>query len=141
MNNKWEESSDYRLKIFPGSFTDIYGLHPDTILLRFKTQKEDYYGKFIITLDSVSMPMIVQILQKDKLLGQKYISKSGQLNFDYMFPGRYKIKYIYDRNGNKKWDTGNYLKKLQPEKVNFWWKDEDVRSGFDVEVQINCKGK
>jgi viroplasmin and RNaseH domain-containing protein len=83
--------------------------------------------------------MIVQILQKDKLITQKFISHSGQLTYDYILPGKYRIKCIFDRNGNKKWDTGNYLKKLEPEKVKFWWKEEDVRSGFDVEVQISCK--
>jgi len=136
---KLEESTDYRLKIFPGSFTDIYGVSPDTTLVRFKTQKFDYYGKLILRLDSVSMNMIVQIFQKDKLLMQKSISHSGQLSFDYLNPGKYKIKYIFDRNGNNKWDTGNYLKKIQPEKVKYWWKEEDVRSGFDVEVQFSCK--
>ncbi len=137
--NKWEEGSDYRLKIFPGAFKDIYGLNPDTTLIKFKAQKADYYGKFIITLDSVTGPMIVQILQKDKLIAQKFISHSGQLTYDYIIPGKYKIKYIFDKNGNKKWDTGIYLKKLEPEKVKFWWKEEDVRSGFDVEIQISCK--
>jgi hypothetical protein len=137
--NKWEESTDYRLKIFPGAFTDIYGMTIDTTLVRFKTQKSEYYGKFIVTLDSVSMDMIVQILEKDRLLTQKYISHNGTLTFDYLLPGRYIIKYIFDRNGNKKWDTGNYLKKIQPEKVKFWWREEDLRSGFDVELQISCK--
>jgi hypothetical protein len=139
ITDKLEESTDYRLKIFPGSFKDIYGISADTTLVRFKTQKFDYYGKFILSLDSVSMNMIVQILQKDKVLMQKSLSHSGQLIFDYLIPGKYKIKYIFDRNGNNKWDTGNYLKKLQPEKIKFWWKEEGVRSGFDVEVQISCK--
>jgi hypothetical protein len=139
MINKWEDGADYKLKIFPGAFKDIYGLSPDTTLIKFKAQKADYYGKFIITLDSVSGPMIVQILQKEKLILQKFISHSGQLTFDYIIPGKYKIKCIFDRNGNKIWDTGNYLKKLEPEKVKYWWKEEDVRSGFDVEVQISCK--
>jgi hypothetical protein len=139
MINKFEENTDYRLKLFPGSFKDIYGINLDTTIVKFRTQKLDYYGKFIITLDSVSMNMIVQIIQKDKVLMQKNIAHNGQLTFEYLMPGKYKIKYIYDSNSNNKWDTGNYLKKLQPEKVRYWWREEDVRSGFDVEVQINCK--
>jgi uncharacterized protein (DUF2141 family) len=139
ISNKWDESTDYRLKIFPAAFKDIYGINADTTLIRFKTQKADYYGKFILTLDSVSMNIVVQIMQKDKPIAQKHINHKGQLVFDYLIPGKYKIKYIFDRNGNNKWDTGNYLKKLQPEKVKFWWREEDLRSGFDVELQINCK--
>jgi uncharacterized protein (DUF2141 family) len=139
ITNKMEESADYRLKVFPGSFIDIYGERQDTALIRFKTQKFDYYGQLIVSLDSVSMNMIVQVFQKDKLIAQKNISHNGKLTFEYMLPGKYKIKYIFDRNGNNKWDTGNYLKKLQPERVKFWWKEEEVRSGFDVEIQISGK--
>ena len=37
---------------------------------------------------------------------------------DAMFlPGVYKLRLIYDENGNNHWDTGNYLKHKQAEKV------------------------
>ena len=29
-------------------------------------------------------------------------------------------RVIFDSNGNQKWDTGNFLKKIQPEKVSYY---------------------
>jgi len=38
---------------------------------------------------------------------------------------------IYDANGNKKYDTGNYLLKRQPERVSIFEMEETVRAGWD----------
>ena len=54
-------------------------------------------------------------------------------------PGKYTARLIEDTNGNYKWDTGNYEKKLQPEMVYYYpnwfelklfgsWKDWNVLS-------------
>ena len=43
------------------------------------------------------------------------------------------IKANYDRNSNKIWDTGNFAKKLQPEKVLYYNKKISVRSNWDIE--------
>jgi hypothetical protein len=53
--------------------------------------------------------------------------------FDYLTPNKYKLKAIYDRNRNKIWDTGNFAKKLQPEKVIFYLKALSVRSNWELE--------
>ena len=37
-------------------------------------------------------------------------------------------------NKNKKWDTGKYLEKIQPEKVEYLPKDVKVRENWDHEV-------
>ena len=49
-------------------------------------------------------------------------------------PEKYKIKVIYDENGNGKWDSGSFQDKLQPEKVAYINVVEKVRSNFDSEI-------
>jgi hypothetical protein len=44
------------------------------------------------------------------------------------------LKVIYDNNDNRKWDTGNYLKKIQPEKVLYYKGDINVRSNWNIEL-------
>ena len=36
-------------------------------------------------------------------------------------------------NGNGKWDTGNYLKMMQPEKVSYYPDVIDVRANWELE--------
>ena len=44
---------------------------------------------------------------------------------------------IKDNNGNKKWDTGNYLKKIQPEEVYYSNFELDIRANWDFNETFN----
>ncbi|MDC1543894.1 hypothetical protein N8479_09260, partial [Flavobacteriaceae bacterium] len=38
---------------------------------------------------------------------------------------------------NKQWDTGDYLKKILPEKVIYYWKEIDLRANWDINETFN----
>ncbi|MFW6227258.1 MAG: hypothetical protein ACOC31_04060 [Bacteroidota bacterium] len=127
---------NYRYEIFPGAVTDIYGYAHDTSIVTVKTQKTEYYGKLLLTVREAGMPLIVQLLGKDNnLIREKYTGdKDTTLLFDYLKPQAYSFKIVFDGNGNKEWDTGNYLQHLQPEKVEFIKGPITVRSNWDKEI-------
>ena len=64
---------------------------------------------------------------------ESHANASGKVKFEYLLPGKYKIKIIKDRNHNGKWDTGNYRLKLQPEEVVYFPKEIEIRANWDVE--------
>jgi len=131
----WEERMDYRLFLEPGAFTDIYDLTNDTINMSFTTRLLEYYGKIILSLTNVEDNMVVQLMSPEqKVLSEKSIDSDGILEFSFLPPANYKFKVIYDNNKNGIWDTGDYLKGLQPEKVDFYNQDINVRSNWDMEV-------
>lgn len=79
-------------------------------------------------------PHIIQLLDtKEKLVHQYFISESTTINFNYIAPGKYKIKAIEDRNGNGYWDTGKYLLKRYPERVFYFEKELELRANWTVE--------
>lgn len=132
---QWEESMNYKLLVEPGAFTDIYGFFNDTVLMDFRTQKADYYGNIILTVENVNTPLIVQLLtEKEDIVKEKFISENDNVTFDFLQPKKYLLKVIYDNNNNRKWDTGKYLKKIQPEKVFYYKGDINVRSNWDVDI-------
>jgi hypothetical protein len=135
LESAWEEDSRYRLLLLPGAVSDIYGRTNDTIDLKFTTQKADYYGRILVTLGGSSFPIILQVMdQKDRVIASRHIGQTGQAVFDYMPPAGYRLKAIYDKNRNGKWDTGNYLEHRQPERVFFYDRPVELRSNWDVEV-------
>jgi hypothetical protein len=135
MTTTWEERMNYKLLIEPGAFTDIYGLSNDTVLIKFSTQKSDYYGALILTAENVASPVIVQLLnENESLVREQHIESNSIIRFDYLEPKKYLLKIIYDDNNNHKWDTGNYLKKTQPEKVKYYSGEITIRSNWDVEI-------
>jgi hypothetical protein len=52
-----------------------------------------------------------------------------------MAPGKYGLKVIYDTNNNKKWDTGNWGLRLQPERTEIYNGEVLVRSNWEVEAR------
>jgi len=53
--------------------------------------------------------------------------------------GDYQLHLIVDENDNKKWDTGDYLKKKQPEEMIHYQKAIKIRPNWDNEIIWNIK--
>jgi hypothetical protein len=135
LESKWEEESQYRLLLKPGTATDIYGITNDSLEIRFVTQQMDYYGRILLTLAGDRYPLVVQVLdEKYRVVDSKHIKKPGLTIFNYLSPRKYTLKAIFDANENGKWDTGNYLKHLQPEKIYLSSTPIQLRSNWDYEV-------
>ena len=60
-------------------------------------------------------------------------SEARMFEFNNLDPANYIIRVIFDENGNGKWDTGNYLQKIQPEKVSYYPDVIDVRANWELE--------
>jgi hypothetical protein len=136
---KIKEDTKYSLVVDSMAFTSIYGVYNDSVGFVFTSQKKDYYSEIEITFDRIPCPMLVQILQGDKerVVKQVSLSERNVALIDYLKPDKYKLKVIYDRNGNGKWDTGRYLDKLQPEKVAYYTGEPvvETRSGWKTEIK------
>ena len=135
-NKEWDERMKYELNFFPGALMDVYGSTNDTINYKFTTRSEDYYGVLILNMDSLQSPMIIQLMDtKEKVLREIFMEEPGRHRFEYLKASSYKLKFIYDDNRNKKWDTGNYSLKKQPEKVEYYKGSIDIRANWDMEVK------
>ncbi len=128
---EWSGGADYHLILYPGALTSIFGETNDTTDIRFKAREQEYYGKFIIDVQNVNGPVIVELYANDKLYLARSVSQSGPCEFAFLPPQTYKLKFIHDRNNNGKWDTGKYLLKRQPEKVEWFEKEVEIRSNWD----------
>ncbi|MFZ9687955.1 MAG: hypothetical protein ACO3AW_08295, partial [Chitinophagaceae bacterium] len=54
-----------------------------------------------------------------------------------ILPGDYEISVLFDSNKNGKWDTGNYWKKIQPEKVVSRKETFNIRPNWENELTID----
>lgn len=111
----------YNFKAFPDAFNDVFSIKNDTLNYIFKTKEIDDYGRITLNVNNTnSKNLIIELLKgKDAntVLERKFISTSTKIIFDLLEPNKYTIRAILDENKNNKWDTGNYLKKLHPEKI------------------------
>lgn len=127
--------SSYRLFIPPNTFTDIFGLTNDSLLLDFKTQEEKYYGTLKLNLKMKFGPEYLLQLINEKGDAFDYATSDKSI-FTYSFlpPGSYKLKIIYDKNKDGKWTTGNYSEKKKPETVIYYPGAVTIRSNWDLEL-------
>ncbi|MBK7172382.1 MAG: hypothetical protein IPH84_03915 [Bacteroidales bacterium] len=124
---------------FPqGVFKDIYGAINDTVRSKFQLRTKEDYGQFKmnIVLATVKHPVIIQLLgDKNVVLQQHVLDKSGWVDFGFLIPGKYGLKAIYDQNANGKWDSGRFLQYRQPERIDIHPKIFEVRGNWDLEEE------
>ena len=131
----WKENTSYRLLLKPSAVKDIYGHTNDSVEIMFTTQKAEYYGNLIISASSSHYPLILQIIdQKGRMVDSRTVIQKDRIVVDYLLPDKYTLKAIFDSNHNGRWDTGDYLKKRQPEQVFFYSLPIQLRSNWDFEV-------
>ena len=140
LKSTWDEKTTYEFQALPGAFHSIYGDINDTLNFTFETFDIESFGTLNVNMSGVKMPMIVQLMNESGVvLSEKFVSSDTKLIFRYLFPGKFKLKYIYDRNNNRKWDTGYYLKNLQPEKVSYSTEEINIRANWEVELNWNSE--
>lgn len=140
--NKQQKES-YTLKTLPGTFEDIYGTKNDTINYGFKTKEIEDYGKITINVvNNNSENLIIDLISvkdKNKIIERRHINSSEKLVFDLLEPKTYIIRAIVDKNKNKKWDTGNYLLKQQPETIIYYEEELALRANYFLENTFTIK--
>lgn len=138
VNFKFKEKTLYNLLILPGAFTDIFKLKNDSVKQKYATTELADYGVLLVNIkyEDTLYPFILQLLdEKNNIIEERYLLKPQKQKYDFMKPGKYKVRAFQDKNHNKKWDTGNYLNKKQPEKVFFYSGEINVKENWDTEIE------
>jgi len=136
IRHPWAEGNDYQILLPKGAATDIYNQTNDSLTFAFKVRTKEEYGLIRIRLDGEKRtePLIFQLLnEKGIVVAEKKDVTGNLLVFDYLLPGKYRMRAIADANRNGKWDSGLYLKHQQPELTFLLPKVLEVRSNWELE--------
>ena len=132
-------NDNYKIQFYPEAMVDFWGQTHDTLIYNVKTRPISEYGNlFLQILREEKSPFILELVDLKNKMIRRYdkINDDDYYEFKYLLPGKYLFRYIRDKNGNKKWDTGNYLKKIQPEMVYFSSDTIDLRANWDINQQL-----
>tara|TARA_Y100001960_G_scaffold94036_1_gene101402 strand:- start:178 stop:1467 length:1290 start_codon:yes stop_codon:yes gene_type:complete len=133
---------EYSIYILPNAIIDLRGGTNDTLGFNTLTQSlEDYGNVYLNVIRDSESEYILQMINSNSEIVREYnsISSNGVFNFELIKPGKYIFRMIKDDNGNKKWDTGNYLKRVQPEAVYYSNFELDIRANWDFNETFNLK--
>ena len=129
----------YEITLLPNALVDFWGNTNDTLVYRTSTKKIEDYGNIFLRVQHQSPhPYIIELLKGDEVF-RRYdtLLEGGNYSSKLLDAAKYRIRLIEDANQNKKWDTGNYLEKIQPEQVIYYWKEIDVRANWDMNETFN----
>ena len=129
----------YDIQLLPNALKDFWGNTHDTLNYRVSTKKiEDYGNIFIQLIYEDSYEFILELLKDNKVI-RSYSKPIENLNypFEILNPGKYFLRLIKDKNNNDRWDTGNYLKKIQPEEVIYYPFELELRANWDLNETFN----
>lgn len=141
--NPFPEDSSFSVFMLPGALTDWYGQKSDTIKTGFSVQPSRQFGNLLIqlpVLKTIAVPAsgkyLVQVVdEKDRVVRDTMINGAASCRFSVLAAGNYRIRVIYDVDGDGKWTTGSYPEKRQPEKVIYYSTTVRIRAGWDMDVE------
>ena len=133
-------SDDYSIFIKPSAIKDIRGTENDTLQFNVVSQTlEDYGNVFLDVIANNDSKYILHLLDSNSNIIREFknVNSLSTYIFDYIRPGKYTFRLIEDLNSNDLWDTGNYLKQVQPEPVYYFPSELDVRANWDLNETFN----
>lgn len=137
----WKENTGYALIQQKGFVSDSIGnTISRTDSLKFGTKKNTDYGSMDIrieNLDTAQHPILY--LQRDNVVAYRQQLNANRFAIKLFPPGEYEIRILLDNNNNGRWDTGNYWKKVQPERVITRKQKLQIRANWDNELKLDMK--
>lgn len=150
----------YKFDIDSAAFKDIYQKTNDTATFKFVVLSAEEYSPLTINITNICavvdtidfdtagfyiLPrgqLVLQMLDKNDEVAKQIIFKNNSKFVDPMVPpGTYSLRVYYDENSNGIWDSGNYLKHKQPEKVFIYSKSLNLSKGKGETVNWNLYDK
>lgn len=139
MRSAWKPGSRYRIEIWPGGLQDIWGRVNDTIRLSFVTLSSEDFGVLYLQVSQLdsTRQYLVDIVSTAGIQESYTVRDTSQtlLVSGPLFPGKYTVEIVEDRNRNGRWDTGDYTSGRQPEWRQIYPLD-NLRADWDLEATV-----
>jgi hypothetical protein len=132
---KLKEDKKYLLIADSASFGNIYNENADSTGFNFTVKKSDSYSKLTLSIKNCTTNCIIQLLNnQEKLVDEVKIKSDGKIQFPLLDAGDYRLRVIYDLDGDGKWTTGDFSKGRQPEPVSYYPREINLKTGWILDM-------
>jgi len=105
------------------TFRDVEGLYNEARLeANYKKLKaESLTDEVSGIVNTNELPIIVQLLnRRSEIIREVYLTTSNRFRLTDIEAGDYLLRAIIDRNGNRRWDPGNFTENTLPEPIYYY---------------------
>ena len=128
---EWRPEQRYQFVADSAAFKGIYGAVSKPMKKDMTFCSLDEYAVLYLNIPGTGDNALVQLLASGDAVYRQVRSKDNRCAFYFIKPGKYYLRLIRDDNNNGKWDTGNFEKGLQPEKVYYYHQMLELRALFE----------
>ena len=108
----------------------------------FKVKEDNEFATLAVTLTALTdSNVVVQLLNAQDAVVKQVRSVAGTANFYYLQPATYYLRLFVDRNGNGRWDTGDFYRNEEPETVYYFPEEIECKANWDATRTWNPTGK
>ncbi len=135
----WKEDQYFKLIVDTLSALDSANIGlAKTDTIDFSTKQEAAYAGLRIRFPDVDMDRnpVLQFFKGGKEVDSIPLNSNKEVVRRLYPPGEYELKILYDLNKNRRWDPGDYDKKIQPEIVERIRRKFDFKANWDNEPEI-----
>ncbi len=131
----FKEKTKYTILCPDSTFWSYYGSCNDTIEISFTTKSSKDYGSIRINYQFYEQTNYILQLLSEKLnvIQEDFTTYNKNITYNYLRPGKYRVRVILDANDNKRWDSGNYNLRQQPEEVIYFEKTIELTANWKIE--------
>lgn len=142
LSTNWKENIVYTLRLLKGFVKDTAGNDAMPSRYSFRTKRDEDYAKLQVHLPSKYFgdQYIFVLLKGDDTIYHRPVADTI-IRFNHLNPGTYTLRVIIDANRNGKWDSGDLLKRKQPERVIPYNNEINLRPGWENMVDFEEKPK
>ncbi len=134
---EWRPGQEYEVHIDSAAVVGLSGRHTNKLKFRFSIGTAEDYGSVFFLLPDAPKTAVVQLLKDDKKAVAQVPVQEQRADFFYVEPGEYYARIFDDRNGNGKWDTGEFATLRQAEATYYFPEPFTVRANWDAEITWN----
>jgi len=133
LNAKLEQKKKYLLIADSAAFGNILNEKSDSIGINFTVRDPESYSKMTLNITNCKGPAIIELLgNTENLLASVKLAKDGKVEFPLLEKGFYRIRAIYDLNGDGEWTTGDFMTGRQPEPVSYYKSEIEIKVGWSA---------
>jgi uncharacterized protein (DUF2141 family) len=134
LNSELKEAEKYLLITDSAAFGNIYGNVTDSTGINFSVRPKNSYGRLTVNIQNGEGDLIVQLLtNKENIVAEKKLKNQGPAEFPMIEKGNYRLRVIYDLNGDGMWTTGDYNLKRQPEPVSYYPGEIEIKIDWEIQ--------
>ena len=135
------EKSSYTLIVPDSTFLDLFGWWNKKFVYKWISDANENYGNIILNIknEHPEKQFVLKVLDSDnKVLETLTISGESEkkLTLKNIKTGSYHLQAIDDSNSNGQWDSGDFSKKIQPEKIINFRENYEVKGNWDLEIEV-----